>query len=289
MSLSKLKQTIKNILFNNHEDKNNIMQIMPDLFLFKENYKREKYNGTYEVGLGLILQGAKEIYYADRQKVTIKAGQSFIISHSTPASSQIIKVNAQEPYLGLAFGFDMKILQELYLEIGNNDVDNSPTHSLLIGNTNDDLLDALTRYIALHQEPQKRAVLAPLIRKEIHFLALTSPQGAMLRQTLSHNSYAARIMRATSYISEHFNQHLHVPKIAQLAGMSESSFYKHFKLITGLSPLQYQKELRLIKAHDVLKQQEQGVAAVAFAVGYESPTQFSREFMRKFGLSPREV
>jgi AraC-like DNA-binding protein len=110
-----------------------------------------------------------------------------------------------------------------------------------------------------------------------------------LRQLIINDSHAFQIMKATVYIKENFDKALAMPEVASITGMSLPSFYNHFKSITGLSPLQYQKELRLTRAQQLLKEQVLSVTSVAFEVGYESPTQFSREFTRKFGVTPKNI
>jgi AraC-like DNA-binding protein len=129
--------------------------------------------------------------------------------------------------------------------------------------------------------------MMPLIRKELHFRLLLAPHGAMLRQLVSHDSHASCIARAIERIRESFRAPLAVPELAQAAGMSPSSFHKHFKTITETTPLQYQKDLRLLEARRLLQEGHHSVSETAFEVGYESPTQFSREYARKFGASPR--
>jgi transcriptional regulator GlxA family with amidase domain len=129
-------------------------------------------------------------------------------------------------------------------------------------------------------------VMGPLILKEIHFRLLMAPNGAMLRQLLDHESNASQINKAISHLRENFKKPLSIKDVAKIIGMSESSFYERFKKITETTPLQYQKEMRLIEAQRLLRNERLPVSSVAFEVGYESPTQFSREYSRKFGIPP---
>ena len=130
--------------------------------------------------------------------------------------------------------------------------------------------------------------MAPLIRREIHFRLLRASHGAMLRQLLRHESAASRIAKAINRIRQEFKTQISVSDLAHIAGMSASTFHEHFKNLTATSPLQYQKNLRLIEARRLLMDGTQSISSVAFDVGYESPTQFSREYSRKFGASPRK-
>ena len=134
--------------------------------------------------------------------------------------------------------------------------------------------------------PLDAQVLGPSILREIHYRLLMSPLGGMLRSLLSVDSHASRVARAIQQIKASFHEPITVPALARTAGMSESSFHVHFKLVTGTSPLQYLKDLRLIEARALLSGGRHNVATAGFAVGYESPTHFSRDYVRKFGVPP---
>ena len=145
----------------------------------------------------------------------------------------------------------------------------------------------MERYLELMNAPMDAQVLGPMILKEIHYRLLLSPIGGMLRNLLSVDSQASRVAKSIQWIRSRFREPLVVGELAQVAGMSQSSFHEHFKSVTGTTPLQYQKDLRMIEARTLL---ERGVPSVSFAgfeVGYESPTQFSRDYSRKFGCSPK--
>lgn len=148
------------------------------------------------------------------------------------------------------------------------------------------LLDALRRYLALADCPADSKVLGPLTSKEIHFRLLMAPFGAMLRRLLRRDSNASAIARAIGHIRGNISAPVAIPELARQVGMSPSAFHKHFKTITSTTPLQYQKELRLLEARRLLRTAGASVTAAAFDVGYESPSQFSREYARKFGIPP---
>lgn len=135
-------------------------------------------------------------------------------------------------------------------------------------------------------DPIDKIVLMPQIIREAHFRILQAPYGGMLRDLLRYDSHASYIAKATKMIREGYKETLSMPDIAQSIGMSISSFHQHFKAITESTPLQYQKDLRLIEAQRMLTTSPVSVSSVAFEVGYESPNQFSREYSRKFGVSP---
>jgi AraC-like DNA-binding protein len=265
------------------------MSPIPGILLIRGMGSPKSTATIYDPVICLIIQGSKEVVFGNNEKVRVEAGQSIIVSHSTPVSSRIVEANALNPYLAVIFTIEIKALQVLYHEITFNKTNEGPVQSLRVGQADDSLTDALKRYLELSETPQEAQVLAPLIRKEIYFRLLMASHGSTLRQLLTNDSHAFHIMKATVYIKENFNKALAMPEIAKFTGMSLPSFYSHFKSITGLSPLQYQKEIRLIQAQQLLKEKELTLTSVAFEVGYESPTQFSREFKRRFGVTPKKI
>lgn len=289
MSLSGLIAISQKLLANERVDSSVPLPPMPDVFLLQGTESPKRTATIYDPVVCLILQGSKEVVFGDDKKVLVAAGQSIIVSHSTPVSSRIVEGNAQNPYLAVIFTIEIKALQSFYHEISYNKANEHSVESLMVGQIDDSLADALKRYLELSENPQEAEVLAPLIRKEIYFRLLMASHGSALRQLLSNDSHAFHIMKAIIYIKENFNKALAMPDVANISGMSLPSFYSHFKSITGLSPLQYQKELRLIQAQQLLKERKLTVASVAFEVGYESPTQFSREFARRFGTTPKKA
>ncbi len=235
----------------------------------------------------LILQGAKEVELgADR--VTCAAGQAIIVSHDVPIQSQITVASPHEPYLALILDIDVALLRRLADDVEVIDLDTADprTVALDVGTADDALIDAFTRLAALGDRPVEAPVLAPLIVHEIHFRLLLADHGAVLRQLLRRESHASRISKAIGRIRDDLAEPLLVPELAKSAGMSPSSFHEHFKSVTATTPIQYQKELRLLEARRLLGAGGHTVTEAALAVGYQSPTQFSREYSRKFGAPP---
>ncbi len=147
-------------------------------------------------------------------------------------------------------------------------------------------VEPLGRYLALVGNPLEAQVLGPAILREIHFRLLMSPIGGMLRNLFSVDSHASRIGKAIMKIRAEFNEPLAVQDLAKTAGMSQSSFHSHFKLVTGTTPLQFQKDLRMIVARELIQSGQATISTSSFEVGYESPTHFSRDYSRKFGIPP---
>ena len=289
MSWSSLIATSQKLLTNQSADADLTVAALPGVFLLQGSASPQLKATIYEPVICLILQGSKEVSFGENKKVRVEAGQSIIVSHSTPVSSRIVKGTAQTPYLAVIFTIEIAALQRLYHEINYDKTNERPIQSIMVGDIDDALADALKRYLVLSEKHEEADILAPLIRKEIYFRLLMASHGSALRQLVTQDSHAFNIMKATIYIKDNFNKTLAIPDVAKLSKMSLSSFYNHFKSITGLSPIQYQKELRLIQAQQLLKEKERTVASVAFDVGYESPTQFSREFTRRFGTTPKQI
>lgn len=172
--------------------------------------------------------------------------------------------------------------------IGEQTVTFGPGECLLVSHADPGLLEALHRYLALADSAADAKVLGPLVAKEIHYRLLMAPFGGMLRNLIRHDSDASAIARAIGHIRADVRSPIAIPELARRVGMSASSFHKHFKVITSTTPLQYQKELRLLEARRLLKTGSASVTTTALEVGYESPSQFSREYARKFGVPPSQ-
>jgi AraC-like DNA-binding protein len=219
----------------------------------------------------------------------VRAGQSIIVSHALPVISRITEATPERRYVALVFPLDLDVLRSLapavQAERGNTAAD---PFSIRLCDTDPSLEDALLRYL-LHCEAEKtRRLLAPITSREIHARLLIGRRAPVLQRLLWHESVASRIHQATRDIHGNLSRTIVVGDLAQRAGMSTSAFFEHFKAVTGASPLQYQKDLRLLKARDALRTSGAKVSDIAFGVGYESSAQFSREYARKFGLSPRQ-
>ena len=190
------------------------------------------------------------------------------------------------PYLSLLFVVDVANIRKLYDEVADSALDGVTPRAAVTARAAPGLVDALHRYLTLADSPADARVLAPLVSKEIHYRLLTAPFGAMLRSLLRHDSTASAITRAIAHLRADVRSPVAIPELARRVGMSASAFHKHFKTITSTTPLQYQKDLRLLEAQRLLKTGGTSVTTVAYDVGYESPSQFSREYARKFGVAP---
>ncbi len=233
----------------------------------------------------VVLQGCKETH-SGTQVVRYGAGESLIVSHELPVITQVTEASLESPYVAMTVRLDIGIVRGLFDVVSAADIHEERARPLGVGETESALLSAIDRLFELVERPVQAKVMLPMLLREIHFRLLLARHGAMLRQLLERGSYADRIDRITNLIKQNLAQRLSVTKLAKAAGMSASSFHHHFKAITGMTPLQYQKDLRLLNARVLLTRGEHSVAQAAYAVGYESPTQFSREYSRKFSVPP---
>lgn len=233
----------------------------------------------------LVLQGEKQILTGERT-VAFARMESLIVSLDLPAHSRITRASPTEPYVALALELDPSLLRELAAEIATPS--RTEGQAFATAPADAEIADAMTRLFNLSDKPQAIDFLAPLVKREIHYWLLTSSHGAMLRDLAHADSRVSGVARAIAAIRQDFTVTRPVTHLARIAGMSVSAFHDHFRTITGTSPLQFQKHLKLAEARRLIRQSDMPVTSAALAVGYESPTQFSREYSRLFGASPRQ-
>ncbi|MBY5986651.1 AraC family transcriptional regulator [Roseovarius atlanticus] len=239
----------------------------------------------YEPLVCFVLQGAKDTG-TQGGGVRASAGRMLVVSHDVPIVSRIVEATPHRPYIALILPLDLSILRELVPEV-DGDQAGGTGRAMTLHEADDPLCDAFARLLDLVERPGEAGVLGPLVQREIHYRLLVSPQGATLRALLADGP-AGRISDVIAHLRAHVAEPVRTEALARLAGMSRSTFHARFKAVTATTPLQYQKEMRLLQAREHLRLGGQSVSSVAFAVGYESPTQFSREYTRKFGAPPRE-
>lgn len=255
---------------------------MPDLLLLRQPTPGAFESTLYEPVLCLILQGSKEVSIGEHTHL-VGPGDCLLVSHDVPVRSRVTRA----PYLALILRVDLELVRGLYSEVTEPPADPHDPQAVATHRADAGLLDALGRYLALARAPDL-PVLGPLIRKELHYRLLTAPLGGMLRSLRRPDSIASAVSRAIAHLRRDLRTPTPIPALARQVGMSPSALHKHFKTITATTPLQYQKELRLLEARRLLTTSATSVSAAAYDVGYESPNQFSREYTRKFGVPPSQ-
>jgi AraC-like DNA-binding protein len=239
-------------------------------------------SGVCQAAHCLVLQGAKEVMIGER-RLRYDPASYFIASVDVPASAAIVEASPERPYIGLSLGLDPDALAALLPDVPAQAVPHDASFG--VSPVTPQLLDAWLRLVRLLDAPQDIPVLGPLLEREILYRLLQGPQGGVLRQIALADSRLARVRRAIACIRARFDQPLRIEELAELAGMSPASFHRHFKAATAMSPLQYQKTLRLQEARRRLIA-DPDAARAGYAVGYESASQFSREYARLFGAPP---
>jgi len=245
-------------------------------------------NAVYEPALAVIAQGSKRAMLGERV-FDYGAGQYLIVSVELPVISRVINASRREPYLGISLILDPAAIAALLLETAAGErigAEDGSALGLAVSDAPDDLLDAVLRLLRLLDRPADVPVLRPMIEREILWRLLGGAQGALVRQIGLADSSLCHIRRSIAVIRTRYAETLRVEDLADVAGMSAASFYRHFRAVTAVSPLQYQKQIRLLEARARLIASPQSVAAIGFDVGYESPSQFSREYSRLFGAPP---
>jgi AraC-like DNA-binding protein len=228
-----------------------------------------------------VLQGVKSVLIGERV-LRYDPASYFIHPVEIPATGQVIEASTARPYLAIGFTINVQAVAALL-------ADHEPAASgdaFATYPVNDDLLDAWRRMLRLLDRPAEIPVLAPMLEREILFRLLQGPQSAKLRLLARTAGCLSRIHRAIAWIRAHYREPIQVGHLAKLAHMSSAAFHRHFRSVTAMSPIQYQKQIRLLEARSLLIAKPGSAASVAFAVGYESASQFSREYARQFGASP---
>jgi AraC-like DNA-binding protein len=245
-------------------------------------------SSVYEPSLCIVVQGRKHARLRDETYVYDPLNY-LVVSVTLPVVGQIIEATLERPYLCLRISIDRKLIGELLLQAGPSLVQRPASErGLYVAKTEGALLDAVVRLVRLLDRPRDAQVLAPLIMREIHYRALTGELGARLRELCIVDSQIQRISRAIDTLRSRFADGFSVEDLAAIAHMSPSSFHHRFKEVTAMSPMQFQKQLRLHEARRLMLTEGMEASAAAHRVGYESPSQFSREYRRLFGAPPRQ-
>lgn len=254
----------------------------PRLTLARACMQTEWSTAVYFPLLCVITRGSKRVFLGD-EEFRYDPDTYLIASADLPVIGQVLEAPCQSVILAL----DPDLLASLLLGMPAYPGDRLACKAMAVNPLGEDLLDPLVRLLRLLDRPADIPMLAPLIEREILYRLLLGPQGGMLRQLALPTSQLSQIRRAIHLIQQRYDQPLRMEELAHTAGMSTPSFHRHFRAVTAMSPLQFQKKLRLQEARRLLLTREVDATRVSFDVGYESPSQFSREYRRLFGAPPR--
>ncbi|EIO5097114.1 AraC family transcriptional regulator [Vibrio parahaemolyticus] len=241
---------------------------------------------THNPSICLIAQGRKRVLLGEESFI-YDANHFLISSVDLPIIANIIEASEEQPYLGLIVELDLTEISQLIVDSELAFTQSKEAQKgIAVGELSESLLDAFVRLAELLDEGQNIKILAPIIKREIFYRLLMSEQGTRLHQIVTAGSHSHQIAKAIDWLKNNFVKPLSVGDLASYTGMSKSSFYTHFRSMTSMTPLQFQKKLRLSEARRLMLTENLDAMAATFKVGYESPSQFSREYSRLFGAPP---
>lgn len=260
---------------------------IPRLTLHRRSLRTEPLHCIYGLGVAVVAQGGKQVSYSE-QVIHYGPGQSLVTTVDMPVVSHVAIADAAKPFMAMQLTLDARALVQVAseLELPPLPRDLSAV-ALSLKPLDEPLLDAMTRLVRLLAEPQLTARLAPLIQQEIMVRLLCGPHGNYLRHLVAAGSPSHQVAQAMAWLKQNFVSDMLMDDLAARAHMSPSTFRLHFRNLTGMSPLQYQKQLRLQEARQLMLNQDLDASATAARVGYESPSQFSRDYSRLFGEPPQ--
>jgi AraC-like DNA-binding protein len=258
-----------------------------DFRLARSSKPTEPVHAVYQPAFCFVAQGRKQALLGE-EVFRYDPGNYLIFTVDLPLTFRVEEASKERPYLGFRLNLDPSLVASVVMESGiEPKKGDARLKAMDVSPTDANLLDAIVRLVRLLDAPAERKVLAPLIIREIVFRLLVGGQGARLSHLLAAGADTHRISRAIGYLRENFHQPLRMEEIAQELGMSVSGFHHHFKSVTAMSPLQFQKQIRLQEARRLMLGEDLDAASAGFRVGYEDPSYFSREYKKLFGAPPQ--
>lgn len=260
---------------------------IPNLLFFRREEPMPPAICLIEPSIVLVVQGEKKMWVGE-EGYLYDTERFLITSLDIPANSEVVRASPEKPCLGLVLKLDLQTLAELISQ-GNlpPPVERPGESGVGLGTVTPQIIEPFGRLLELLEEPDSIPVLAPLIQRELHYRLLLSDQAARLWQIVSVGSQSQRVAKAIDWLKLNYSKPLRIEELAARVQMSASTLHHHFRKLTAMSPLQYQKWLRLNEAKRLMLNDDLDATSAAFRVGYESPSQFSREYSRLFGLPPK--
>ncbi len=258
------------------------------LTILRSDHENEPHHLIFRPALCIVIQGAKWAIFGNK-RLDYRAGQALVVSVEMPALGRVAEASPREPYLGLILEFDLAVMREVVDLLdappkANGDIG----RGVFVSDFEGPLSDCVLRMVRLLDTPRAIPVLYPAVMSEICYWLLTGPHGCEIAKMTFANHHGQRVISAIHALRSRFAEPVRIEELASIAQLSPSAFHRQFKAITSMTPLQYQKQLRLLEARRLMISGAVNVEAAAFQVGYESPSQFSREYARMFGMPPRQ-
>lgn len=261
---------------------------IPSLFFSRYSYVTEPIYRIHNPSLCIVVQGEKEVLQA-QERFRYGPADYFVASLDLPVTGQVLEASPEVPYIALKLEFTpsdiLEFLKDFEKRVSSKE---NAKRAIYVSRMEVSMLDAVVRLARLLENPKDIPVLAPLFKKEIFYRVLQGQHGASLEQIAIEGSSTYRIKDVIEHIMNNYERSFRIEELAEIANTSVSSLHRYFKEVTAMSPIQFQKQLRLQEARRLLLSESTDAANVAFRVGYESPSQFSREYSRLFGFPPKE-
>lgn len=260
---------------------------VPDLrYARRSNEKNEVVHCFYDSCLALVLQGSKEVTVGSVD-LAYGQGSMLLVTVDMPSSYRIMEDEKKGNFLALSLHLDLNLIAQLSSKMPVDNSENEPL-AFKVEKASDEILECFLRLLDCDDDPVKSKVLSDPIKQELYFHLLRGPFGTRLRNIFGRESYGKSMIKMVEFLKQHFKENFSIDELAAKANMASPTFFKHFKKFTSISPLQYQKYLRLHEARRLMLVEDFNASNAAFEVGYESQQQFNREYKRLFGLPPKE-
>jgi len=244
-------------------------------------------HGSYHPCFAMVIQGAKSLQLGT-DTINYGAGDYLLTSFDLPVAWRVVEASREVPHFCISIAINSEKLLDVMsrVHIARSPIAVPSQRGIVVNAATPELLDATTRLLRLLDRPGDIPAMAPLIEQEILYRILTGPAGGQLINILAADSHGNRIARAIAWLRENYTRPIRIEDVAERVGMSVSSFHQHFKAVTAMTPVQYQKQLRLHEARRLMLLERLDAGTASLRVGYQSPSQFSREYARIYGMSP---
>jgi AraC-like DNA-binding protein len=279
-------ERLKAGLLNRLPEPGSFPTLIPGLQLSRRDAAGQKENCFYRPMLALVVQGSKRSLIGD-EEYRCEEGSCVAVAVDMPSVIHVTRASPEKPFLSLSIALDRQLMRGLETELPPAPSSGVRGKAVSLARVTQDLLDAFLQMLDLLDRPRQMPVLAPMILREIHVHLLCAPQGESLRLFCATNNPGSQIAQAVTWLRENYREPMRVATLAERANMAESTFNRHFRQVTSLSPLQFQKRLRLYEAQRLMLTEGKSAETAAFTVGYDHSPQFNREYKRQFGDSPR--
>ena len=285
-TLEAQRQELAGLIRRHAGEPQGTVSTIEDLYLVSYRDNIRSMPALAQPALCILAHGSKTLFLGD-EAYAYDPLHYMVVSVTLPISGALLEASPENPSLGLRLDIDPAQISQLIAEAGPMAVSNRPSgRGLYVERTDPQLLDALLRLVRLLDSPRDIPMLAPLIRREIFYRLLRGPQGYRLYELVLANSQTHRVCQAITWLNQHYQRPLRIEELAREVNLSSSTLHHRFKAVTAMSPLQYQKQLRLQEARRLMLNEGLEAAVAGYRVGYESPSQFSREYSRLYGAPP---